>query len=59
MSFEVGQRVTSRFTGPDTVTGELVKIKTIDDDICVQTVQFDSPFLGEQTWEVKKLNSLY
>ena len=55
MAFDIGQRVTSKWTGPGTVTGELTKD---EDRVCFQTISFDSPALSERPWEVRKLSPL-
>ena len=55
MAFEIGERVTSRFTGPGTVTGEMFKD---DDRECWQTVQFDNALLNTQKWRIKNLEPL-
>jgi hypothetical protein len=60
MAFDIGQRVTSSFTGPGTVTGELTKESDTGDNGKVvishfQTVKFDNPVFGERRWELKKL----
>jgi hypothetical protein len=63
MAFEIGQRVTSSWSGPGTVSGELEKDSdTLDNGKIVvtgfQRVKFDSPMLGERRWEIKKLTPL-
>jgi len=63
MAFDIGQRVTSSFTGPGTVTGELTKdTDTADNGKALithfQTVLFDNPTFGEKQWELKKLYPL-
>ena len=63
MAFEIGQRVTSGFTGPGTVSGELEKdFDTNDKGKIVitgfQVVKFDGPMIGERRWEIKKLSPL-
>jgi hypothetical protein len=60
MAFEIGQRVTSSFTGPGTVSGELEKASDTNEKgkIVVtgfQVVKFDNPTIGERRWEIKKL----
>ena len=52
MSFEIGDRVTSQFTGHGTVTG--AAFKTYDGE-WAQEVTFDLPSLGARDWLVKKL----
>lgn len=52
MAFEIGQRVTSKFTGTGTVTGELHKD---EDRVCFQEVSFDNPSLGVRDYEIRKL----
>lgn len=52
MAFEIGERVTSRFTGPGTVAGEMFKDEDRD---CLQRVKFDNAMFGERDWLVKKL----
>jgi hypothetical protein len=63
MAFEIGQRVTSSFTGPGTVSGELEKDSDTNDKGKIvitgfQVVKFDSPMIGERRWEIKKLTPL-
>jgi hypothetical protein len=63
MAFDIGQRVTSSFTGAGTITGELTKTEDKDESGKVsitgyQAVIFDNPTLGEKVWEVRKLNPL-
>lgn len=55
MAFEIGERVTSRFTGPGTVIGEMTKD---EDRECFQTVRFDSAMFGERSYSIKKLEPL-
>jgi hypothetical protein len=63
MALDIGQRVTSNFTGDGTVTGGLTRTTDKDDDgktiiTGYQEVTFDNPTLGTRAWEVKKLNPL-
>jgi hypothetical protein len=67
MSFEIGQRVTSRWAGPGTISGELEKEQESEVDAsgrtkisvtCFQKVLFDNPSVGERRWEIRKLNPL-
>lgn len=64
MAFDIGQKVTSNWTGPGIVTGELVKEQEPDDRTgkpvitAYQMVRFENPALGERLWEVRKLNSV-
>lgn len=58
MAFDVGQRVTSRFTGAGTVLGELTKETDGSTVTVYQEVEFDNPTLGVKRWEVRKLNPL-
>lgn len=55
MAFEIGERVTSSWTGPGTVTGPLERD---EDNVAHQLVRFDNPLLGERLRAVGKLNSL-
>ena len=61
MAFDMGQKVTSSWTGPGVVTGELVKETDTDDRTgkpivtSYQMVRFDSAMIGERLWEVRKL----
>jgi len=60
MAFDIGQKVTSSWTGPGIVTGELVKEQYTDDSgktkvASYQTVRFDNPVVGEKLWEIRKL----
>ena len=52
MAFEIGQRVTSSWTGPGTVTSEITKD---EDRVVHQGVKFDNPTIGEKIWAIKKL----
>ena len=62
MAFDLGQRVTSNFTGAGTVTGELRKeIETEEGKTLVlffQTITFDNPTIGTRDYEIKKLNRI-
>jgi hypothetical protein len=62
MAFDIGQRVTSSWTGPGTVSGELEKETETEDGktvvTCFQTVTFDGTTIGERRWEIKKLTPL-
>lgn len=55
MAFEIGDRVTSSWTGPGTVTGPLERD---EDKVAVQRVKYDNPTMGEQLREVGKLQPL-
>lgn len=61
MAFDIGQRVTSSWTGPGTVTGELVREQDTDSRtgkpviVSYQTVSFDNAAIGERLWELRKL----
>lgn len=61
MAFDIGQKVTSSWTGPGIVTGELVKEQDTDERtgkpivLAYQKIKFDSAMLGERLWEIKKL----
>ena len=58
--FEIGERVTSPFTGTGTVIGVLVVDIDIDNNrkIHQQRVQFDNPILGERLYPINKLQTL-
>jgi hypothetical protein len=60
MAFDLGQRVTSTFTGTGTITGDLIKECEIDAGkmtfLFLQEVTFDNPALGIRAYEIKKLN---
>ena len=67
VSFEIGQRVTSKWAGPGTISGELEKDQESEVDTsgrtrtsvtCFQKVLFDNPAVGERRWEIRKLNPL-
>lgn len=63
MAFEIGQRVTSTFTGPGTVTGELSKDSDTGDGGKVvitsfQVIKFDNASIGERRWAISKLYPL-
>lgn len=60
MAFDIGQKVTSSWTGPGIVTGPLVREKDEDDNgktvlTSYQTVRFENPAIGDRSWEVRKL----
>ena len=55
MAFEVGERITSSFTGPGTVVGPLERD---DDQVAVQRVRFDNPVFGERLREVRRMESI-
>lgn len=60
MAFDIGQKVTSSWTGPGIVTGELVKEQDTDDKgktkiTSYQMVTFENPLVGEKLWEIRKL----
>jgi len=61
MAFDIGQRVTSSWTGPGTVTGELEKDADTNDNgktrvTDYQRVTFDNPSIGEKRWAIQKLD---
>jgi hypothetical protein len=60
MAFDIGQRVTSNFTGAGTITGELIKLAETDEGkttiLFFQEVLFDNPTIGARTYEIKKLD---
>jgi hypothetical protein len=60
MAFDIGQRVTSNFTGTGTITGELLKEMEIDSGkmtmLFYQEVTFDNPMFGTRAYEIKKLD---
>jgi hypothetical protein len=56
MAFEIGQRVTSSFTGPGTVKGGLFRDEYRE---VFQKVDFDNPSLGLRDWLVNKLEPLF
>jgi hypothetical protein len=63
MAFEIGQRVTSSFTGPGTISGELEKDSDTNEKGKIiitgfQVVKFDDPMIGERRWEIKRLTPL-
>jgi hypothetical protein len=55
MSFRIGQRVTSHFTGEGTVESEILPREEQTDEKC-QIVQFDSGLLGTRPWAIMKLD---
>ncbi len=55
MAFDIGERVTSRWTGPGTVIGPLERD---EENTPVQRVHFDNPMLGERLREIGKMNTL-
>lgn len=56
MAFDLGQRVSSSFTGIGTVTGELTKD---EDKVCLQEITFDNPALGTRNYEIRKLSPVH
>jgi hypothetical protein len=56
MAFEIGERITSSFTGPGTIAGPLERD---EDGIAVQRVEFDNPMFGTKLREVGKMQPLY
>jgi hypothetical protein len=52
MAFEIGERVTSSYTGPGTIVGPLERD---EENIAVQFVQFDNPVFGRRLREVGKM----
>ena len=55
MSFRIGQRVTSTFTGEGTVESDILPREDTEDDK-QQTVAFDSTILGTRPWAIMKLD---
>jgi len=55
MAFEIGERVTSSFTGPGTISGPLQRD---EDNTAVQLVEFDNPMFGTKLREVGKMQPL-
>jgi hypothetical protein len=55
MAFEIGERVTSAFTGPGTILGPLERD---EDRTPLQRIQFDNPLLGERLRPIKGLSHL-
>lgn len=50
MAFEIGERVTSTWTGPGTIVGPLVRVKEDESDVLGvphQRVKLDKPLFGE------------
>lgn len=58
MSFEIGERVTSKYCGPGTVTGPIDWDIDEDGRHPVQRVKFDNPLMGERLYPVTKLQTL-
>lgn len=52
MAFEIGERITSSFTGPGTIIGPLERD---EDNVAIQRVQFDDPVFGIRLREVGKM----
>ncbi len=55
MAFEIGERITSSFTGPGTIVGPLERD---EDNVAIQRVQFDDPIFGTKLREVGKMQPL-
>ena len=55
MAFEIGERITSSFTGPGTIVGPLERD---EDNTAVQRVEFDNPIFGTKLREVGKMQPL-
>jgi hypothetical protein len=55
MSFRIGQRVTSHFTGEGTIQSDILPREESTDDK-QQIVQFDSTLLGTRPWAIMKLD---
>ena len=55
MSFRIGQRVTSSFTGSGTIQSDILPREESTDDK-QQIVQFDSALLGTRPWAIMKLD---
>ena len=55
MSFRIGQRVTSHFTGEGTITSDIVIDEEKNGPKC-QKVLFDSDIMGERLWPIMKLD---
>jgi hypothetical protein len=55
MSFRIGQRVTSHFTGEGTISSDILPREEQTDEKC-QIVQFDNIVLGIRPWPIMKLD---
>jgi hypothetical protein len=55
MSFRIGQRVTSHFTGEGTIPSDILPREEPADEKC-QIVQFDNIVLGTRPWAIMKLD---
>jgi hypothetical protein len=55
MSFRIGQRVTSHFTGEGTIASDILPREEQTDEKC-QIVQFDNLVLGIRPWAIMKLD---
>jgi hypothetical protein len=55
MAFEIGERITSSFTGPGTIVGPLERD---EDGVAIQRVNFDNPIFGNKLREVGKMQPL-
>jgi hypothetical protein len=55
MSFRIGQRVTSHFTGEGTIESDILPREDQSDEKC-QIVHFDCPILGTRPWAIMKLD---
>ena len=56
MSFRIGQRVTSHFTGEGTITSDIIIDEEEKNGPKCQKVLFDSELLGERLWAIMKLD---
>ncbi len=62
MAFDIGQRVTNRYMGDGTVTGELQRVlvdSATGEVAYLQEVTFDNPILGVKLYQVGKLSPLF
>ena len=55
MSFRIGQRVTSHFTGEGTIASDILPREEQTDEKC-QIEQFDNIVLGIRPWPIMKLD---
>ena len=55
MSFRIGQRVTSHFTGEGTIESDILPREDGECDK-YQTVKFDNARLGTRPWAIMKLD---
>lgn len=57
MAFEIGQRVTSRFTGDGIIISDMLpRDEAEPNEPRVQMVEFESPALGTRPWAIYKLD---